>query len=280
MRGFLRSLRLSPSRVERRARVGLRHVHRAAADPRHRRHGLLVAGLVLSESKPTTQQRKTVATVNAAESGFEVALAPVARREHDSYGNGTLNNASAAPPTSSAVGTPITGSVGPKSGAAKNQTLTYTVYVRYYETTPAPWAPPTCNQHAIACSGGSPVSVPQYAYLQSNGAGIGGASAPGYARATGTLHTTYRFKTSNLNIAGGRLNMNTTRCAWTRAASPSVGTNVTLSTCPNRGVSARAEQLVLPRRPDASTTRTRCPTRAVRHRTGDSDVRHRLRARS
>ncbi len=35
---------------------------------------MLVAGLVLSESKPTTTERKTVATVNAAQAGFEVAL--------------------------------------------------------------------------------------------------------------------------------------------------------------------------------------------------------------
>jgi Tfp pilus assembly protein PilX len=35
---------------------------------------LLVAGLVLSESKPTQTQRKTVATLNASEAGFEVAL--------------------------------------------------------------------------------------------------------------------------------------------------------------------------------------------------------------
>ncbi len=45
----------------------------------------------------------------------------------------------------------------------------------------------------IACSGGSPVSVPQYAYLQSNGSGVGGAGATG-TQGNRMLHTTYRFK--------------------------------------------------------------------------------------
>ena len=111
------------------------------------------------------------------------------------------------------------------------------------------------NQNAIACAGGSPVSVPQFAYIQSNGAGVGGASAT-TTSGNRQLHTTYRFKTSDLNIAGGRLNMNTTTLCMDAGTTPVAGTNVTLSTCQNRGVSAGAEQLVLPRRPDDLLTPT------------------------
>jgi Tfp pilus assembly protein PilX len=194
----------------------------------------LVAGLVLSESKPTTTQRKTVATVNAAEAGFEVALHTL-RAATDSYGNGVLDSLPCTA-TSSTVGTPITGSVGPKTGAAANQSLTYTVYVRYYDDDPSTMGTSDLNQKAIACSGGSPVSVPQFAYIQSNGAGVGGASATS-TQGNRALHTTYRFKTSDLNIAGGRLNMNTTSLCMDAGTNPVVGTNVTLSTCQNRGVS-------------------------------------------
>ena len=52
------------------------------------------------------------------------------------------------------------------------------------------------------------------------------------------LHTTYRFQTSDLNIAGGRLNMNTTTLCMDAGTAPVAGTNVTLSTCQNRGVSS------------------------------------------
>ncbi|MCW2548651.1 MAG: Beta-galactoside-specific lectin 3 [Mycobacterium sp.] len=195
---------------------------------------LLVAGLVISESKPTTTARKTVATLNAAEAGFEVALHRL-RFATDTYGNGVLGKLPCTA-TSSAVGTPLNGSVGPKTGAAKNQTLTYAVSVRYYDDDPSTMGTTDLNQNAIACSAGSPVSVPQYAYLQSNGVGVGGAQATGTA-GDRALHTTYRFKTSDLNIAGGRLNMNsTTLCMDAGSTLPVVGAAVTVSQCQNRGV--------------------------------------------
>jgi Tfp pilus assembly protein PilX len=195
---------------------------------------LLVAGLVLSESKPTTTARKTVATLNAAEAGFEVALHRL-RAATDAYGNGELSKLPCTA-TSSTVGTPLNGSVGPKTGAASNQTLTYTVYVRYYDDDPSTMGTTDLNQNAIACSGGQPASVPQFAYLESNGVGVGGAQATGTA-GDRALHTTYRFKTSDLNIAGGRLNMDTTTlCMDAGATLPSIGAAVSLSQCANRGV--------------------------------------------
>ncbi|HEX4429784.1 MAG TPA: ricin-type beta-trefoil lectin domain protein [Frankiaceae bacterium] len=195
---------------------------------------LLVAGLVISESKPTQTQRKTVATLNASEAGFEVALHRL-RIATDNYGNGILTKLPCTA-TSSAVGTPLNGSVGPKTGAASNQTLTFAVFVRYYDDDPSTMGTTDLNQNAIACSGGAPVSVPQYAYLQSNGVGVGGANATSTA-GDRALHTTYHFKTSTLNIAGGRLNMNTTSlCLDAGSTDPIVGAAVTLSQCQNRGV--------------------------------------------
>ena len=206
MRRFLRSARLRPGTAEDRQSgfamfVALLLIVVIAG------MALLVAGLVVSESRPTQTQRKTVATLNAAEAGFEVALHRL-RIATDAYGNGVLSKLPCTA-TSSAVGTPLNGAVGPKTGAASNQTLTYAVYVRYYNDDPSTMGTTDLNQSAIACSGGAPVSVPQFAYLQSNGVGVGGASATGTA-GDRALHTTYRFKTSTLNIAGGRLNMNTT----------------------------------------------------------------------
>jgi hypothetical protein len=127
--------------------------------------------------------------------------------------------------------------VGPASGAAGNQNLTYQVYVRYYTDDPSTMGTSDLNQNAIACSGGHPVSVPQFAYLQSNGVGTGGATATGTA-GDRELHTTYRFETSDLNIAGGRLNMDTTSLCMDAGTAPVVGTAVTLSGCQNRGVSS------------------------------------------
>jgi Tfp pilus assembly protein PilX len=233
MRRFLRSLRLRPSdEADRQSgfamMVALLLIVVIAG------MSLLVAGLVISESKPTQTQRKTVATLNAAEAGFEVALHRL-RIATDAYGNGILGSLPCTA-TSSAVGTPLNGTVGPKTGAASNQTLTYAVYVRYYDDDPSTMGTTDLNQNAIACSGGSPVSVPQYAYLQSNGVGVGGAGATG-TQGDRALHTTYRFKTSDLNIAGGRLNMDTTTlCMDAGSTSPSVGAAVTLTQCQNRGV--------------------------------------------
>ena len=235
MRGFLQAARLRPGSKDERESgfamfIALMLILVVAG------MATLVAGLVLSENKPTTQQRKTVATVNAAEAGFEVALHTL-RAATDSYGNGVLGSLPCTA-TSAAVGTPITGSVGPKTGAAANQTLTYTVYVRYYDDDPSTMGTSDLNSptKVIACSGGSPVSVPQFAYIQSNGVGVGGANAT-TTSGNRQLHTTYRFKTSDLNIAGGRLNMNTTALCMDAGTNPLAGTNVTLSSCQNRGVS-------------------------------------------
>jgi hypothetical protein len=192
---------------------------------------LLVAGLVISENKPTQTARKTVATVNAAEAGFEAALSQM-RAATDTYGNGDVSQLPCT--TSTAPGTPITGSVGPKSGAAKNATLTYSVYVRYYLTDPSAMGSADLALYALSCSGGQPTDVPQYAYLTANGAGTVGANTS--AQNNRLLHTTYRFQTSNLNIAGGRLNMNGTSFCLDSGTAPAANSLVNISTCTNRGV--------------------------------------------
>ena len=57
------------------------------------------------------------------------------RAATDNYGNGELSKLSCTA-TSSAQGTPLSGTVGPASGAAANQNLSYQVYVRYYDDRP------------------------------------------------------------------------------------------------------------------------------------------------
>jgi Tfp pilus assembly protein PilX len=205
---------------------------------------LLVAGLVLSQSKPTQTARKEVATVNAAEAGFELALHRL-RSAVDTAPtpNGILSKLPCTAASSSAV-TPFTGSVGPLSGAAKNQQLTYTVGIRYYLDDPSAMGDSDLNSSAVACSAGHPAITPQYAYLQANGSALGGANATGQSTQNNrALHTTYRFRTSNLNIAGGRLWMNNTGPGNTQttalcmdAGTGTAGTAVTVTACQNRGV--------------------------------------------
>jgi Ricin-type beta-trefoil lectin domain len=127
--------------------------------------------------------------------------------------------------------------VGPKSGAANNQSLTYNVYVRYYTTDPTTMGTSDLNTTAIGCASGAPAVVPSYAYLQSIGVGVGGASAQG-AQGNRSLHTTYRFRTSTLNVAGGRININTTTLCMDAGSAPAVGSPVSVTPCQNRGVVA------------------------------------------
>ncbi len=200
---------------------------------------VLVAGLVLSQSKPTTTERKIVTTVNASQAGFEVVLHRL-RAATDSHGNGVPSMLPCT--TSSYPGTPITGAVGPKSGAAGNQSLSYTVYVRYYQADPSTMGNSDRNTGSdlIGCSAGAPAMTPQYAYLMSYGTGTGGATAQ-TSQGNRLLHTTYQFRTSNLNIAGGRLWMNNTTSpalCLDAGTSPAAGSNVTLTQCQNRGVLA------------------------------------------
>jgi hypothetical protein len=192
---------------------------------------VLVAGLVISETKPVQTARKEVSAVNASEAGFEIALTQL-RAATDVYGNGDITQLPCT--TSTAPGTPITGSVGPNAGAAQAASLTYRVYVRYYLTDPSSMGTSDLSSSAVSCSGGQPSQVPRYAYLQSNGIGTTGANTS--SQNNRALHTTYQFKTSTLNIAGGRLNMNGTSYCMDASTAPAVNTVVTISTCQNRGV--------------------------------------------
>jgi hypothetical protein len=193
---------------------------------------LLVAGLVISQNKPVQTARKEVATVNASEAGFEIALTQM-RAATDTYGNGDITQLPCT--TATFPGTPITGAVGPKTGSAQVASLSYRVYVRYYDRDPTTMGSADLASFAITCSNNHPLTVPTYAYLTSNGIGTVGTTgtSPQNNRA---LHTTYQFKTSNVNFAGGRLNVNGTNLCMDSGSSPSVGSLVTVTTCTNRGV--------------------------------------------
>jgi hypothetical protein len=193
---------------------------------------VLVAGLVISENKPVQTARKEVSAVNASEAGFEIALTQL-RAATDVYGNGDITQLPCS--TSAAPGTPITGSVGPNAGAAQAASLSYRVYVRYYLIDPSTMGQSDLNQgtNLITCAGGQPSQVPKYAYLTSNGVGTTGTNIT--AANNRLLHTTYQFKTSTVNIAGGRLNMNGTSFCLDASTAPAVGTFPTITTCQNRG---------------------------------------------
>jgi hypothetical protein len=192
---------------------------------------LLVTGLVLSQNKPVQTARKTVGTLNASEAGFEIALTQM-RAATDAYGNGDITQLPCT--TATAPGTPITGSVGPNAGAAQAAALTYRVYVRYYLDDPTTLGTSDLSTTAISCSNGQPSQVPKFAYLQSNGIGSTGANTS--SQNNRGLHTTYQFKTSNVNFSGGRLNLNGTSYCVDAGTSPAVNSIVTSTACQNRGV--------------------------------------------
>ncbi len=193
---------------------------------------LAVAGVVLSETKPTQAARKDVGTLNAASSGFEVALHRL-RAATDAAGNG-IRGQLPCTMTDRTLGTRLTGSVGPNSGS-----FTYDVYVRYYFSDPTNQTTTWLRDNTIACSGSAPVAVPQFAYLQSSGQGaaIGGASANQGDR---NLHTTYTFRTSNYNVAGGRLQENGTTLCMDVGTSPAVGSPVYVKSCQPVGTQSQS----------------------------------------
>src|SRR5205085_10637476 len=93
---------------------------------------IAVAGVTLSQVKPTQLNRKTVSTQNAAEAGFDVALNRIRNAASgtttDSAGNTVPAGSRAALPCG-----PITGSV---TGGAASDT-SYSVTLGYYTNDPS-----------------------------------------------------------------------------------------------------------------------------------------------
>ena len=181
-----------------------------------------VAGVVLNQTQPTKATRKQVGAINAAQSGFEVALHQM-RFATDVNGNGIPTQLPCSM-TDRNVGTVLKGAVGKDATG-----YGYQVAVRYYYIDPTNQDLTWLRNNVITCTAGKPSGVPQYAYLEAVGLG-GGASSVGNR----DLHTTYQFRTTNLNVAGGRLGENTTSLCMDAGTNPQVGSNVTVTACQPR----------------------------------------------
>jgi Tfp pilus assembly protein PilX len=186
---------------------------------------VLLEGAV-SLSKQTQANNKRVTSLTAAQAGLDAALAQVRDATDPLTGEGDVNKI----PCTVAAGT--VGGVT-SAGAPVSNSGSYTVSVSYYSQDPtgqsAAWRGDSSKQ--INCpSGNHPDQVPAYALVSATG-----LSAAGKPR---TIESTYIFKTSNKNIAGGLLHVEgggegsvPDLCPDAGSAHPAIGDVVKMATC-------------------------------------------------
>jgi hypothetical protein len=162
---------------------------------------ITIAGVTLSQVKPSQLERKTTVTESAAEAGFDIAL----NRIRAANTGATMTDpatllqvpvGSRAALPCSAPGTPtITGAV--TNGAATD--TSYSVTLVYYNSDPS-----LGGATVIGCSGTAPATVPSFVRITSTGSAkdIAGTRVGSGNR---VLQTVYALHTNNQNIAGGNI---------------------------------------------------------------------------
>jgi hypothetical protein len=192
---------------------------------------ITVAGVTLSQVKPSQLDRKTVVTESAAEAGFDIALNRIraantgATTLDKSTGLQVLVGSRAALPCS-ASGTPtITGAVS--DGSATD--TSYSVSLVYYNSDPS-----LPGATVIPCSGTAPASVPSFVQITSVGSAknIAGLRAGSGNR---VLQTVYALHTDNANVAGGTIpfygNLNLCFAVSDTVGQIKVGDGITVAAC-------------------------------------------------
>jgi hypothetical protein len=166
---------------------------------------IAIAGVTLSQVKPTQLNRKTINTENAAEAGFDVAL----NRIRAAYSGTTTTPLGATVnhgtygslPCNTSTGYAVTGSVD--AGAASD--TAYNVALSYFASDPTGTTAAWQALNQISCPvGGSPASVPSFVLLTAKGTA---STIPGTRVGSGNrvLQTVYALNTTNQNIAGGNI---------------------------------------------------------------------------
>jgi hypothetical protein len=160
---------------------------------------ITVAGITLSQVKPTQLDRKAVATENGAESGFDVAL----NRIRAAATGTTTNNLGVVVPAGSRAKLPC----GPINGTISNGASTdtsYSVVLRYYASDPTVFGTGASNPQVLCQSGVVPSPLPGFVVMQASGSA---ATIPGTRVGSGnrTLETVYALNTTNQNIPGGNI---------------------------------------------------------------------------
>lgn len=194
---------------------------------------LAMGAVVIAQVRPTMQARKTLQTVNAAESGLQLALNRV-RGASDASGRGRLDQLPCTSSTGATFratgggaavvvpGATVAGSLAGASGAPK-----YAVSIAYFDEDPSGKDPSWMSGRAQSC----PLThVPGYAALQSFGSGT---AVPGNTAAQGNRNqvATYTFSSNNVNVAGGRLRSFGTQQCVDAGSAPVVGRTLTLQPC-------------------------------------------------
>jgi hypothetical protein len=192
---------------------------------------ITVAGVTLSQVKPSQLERKTVVTESAAEAGFDIALNRIraantgATTTDQSTGLPVLVGSRALLPCS-APGTPtITGAVN--NGAATD--TSYSVTLVYYNSDPS-----LGGATVIGCSGTAPASVPSFVQITSTGSAkdIAGTRVGSGNR---VLQTVYALHTNNANVAGGTIpfysNLNLCFAVNDTVGQIKIGDGITVATC-------------------------------------------------
>ena len=182
---------------------------------------VVLLSVVLGQMAPANNAQKGTRTIYAAQAGLQTTL-------------GLLRSAAAAPDSSGKVygspsklpcamlGAPLTGNVDARSNG-----ITYSVQIIYFNADPtgkpALWQSDPLNQ--TSCAQLAAGISPAYALLMSTGhapmySGVADSS-PGDRK----LSAIYRFKVSNVNIAGGRIyDYNNQYCLDASATTGSPGT--------------------------------------------------------
>ena len=163
---------------------------------------IAVAGVTLSQVKPTQLNRKTVSTQNAAEAGFDVALNRIRNAASGTTKDSDGNIVPAGVRASLPCG-PITGSV---TGGAASDT-SYSVTLAYYFTDPTgkpqAWLNSSTNKSACPIPA-SPAPLPNFVTLAATGSA---ATIPGthVGRGNRIVQTVYALSTTNSHIVGGTI---------------------------------------------------------------------------
>ncbi|HEY2042924.1 MAG TPA: ricin-type beta-trefoil lectin domain protein [Jatrophihabitans sp.] len=160
--------------------------------------GLMVPVLV-SQTTYTRFDASRGHSLDAAQAGVDTVLGRI-RATADGAGNGQL---SGLPCWTHAGGVPYTGSVTTASNGSQVGSASYTVWVDYYTVDPVtnPAATPmVCSPGFGTFDSGTGTATPSYAQIVSTG--TDGAAGAG-TTAGRTIVTTYVFRLSNSNIAGG-----------------------------------------------------------------------------
>jgi hypothetical protein len=196
---------------------------------------VLLLGMVLAQSTPTTRERKLARTLHGAEAGLNAGLGRI-RAATTANAMGDEQGDRAKLP----CGT-FSGSVGGENG-----NVGYDVTVRYFVTDPTNTTTSWRSTNALACIDGyGPAQTPTFALIEALGTGD---SAAGVSGSSGNrkLESIYSLRVVNVNVAGGLIKnmyggigVNLALCFDAMSTAPATNDVVKVTTCDSAKLSQR-----------------------------------------